>query len=305
MKIAGVFAALTTPFAPDGGVSLADFKTNLRRYDKTGLAGYLVAGSTGESALLSDAEWESVLAAAIEVAAPGKILFAGTGVESTAETIAKTKRAAALGYPAAIVKTPHFYKPSYKPDVLIAHYRRVADASPIPIFLYSVPQLTGVTLEAPEVAALASHPNIIGIKDSSGHVQRIVEMVAAVPSDFHVVVGSASTLYPSLAVGARGGVLALADVLPEKCVELYDLVSQNRHEEARKLQLLLQHAWKTCLAFGSIGTVKYAMDFAGYHGGIPRLPLPELGEAQKEIARQAFAPLMAGTPIQTAGAARS
>jgi 4-hydroxy-2-oxoglutarate aldolase len=178
---------LTTPFAADDSVALADLKQNIQRYNATALAGYAVQGSTGESVLLSRAEWDSVLVAAKEAASPQKRLLAGTGVESTAETISRCKRAAELGYHAALVKTPYYYKPVYKPEVFIAHYRRVADASPIPVLLYSVPQFTGISLEAPEVAVLAEHPNIIGIKESSGHVQRVGEMVAATPASKLIV----------------------------------------------------------------------------------------------------------------------
>src|SRR3984893_4726500 len=190
MDFSGVFAALTTPFAADDSVAIADLKKNIQRYNATALAGYAVQGSTGESVLLSRAEWDSVLVAAKEAASPQKRLLAGTGVESTAETISRSKRAAELGYHAALVKTPYYYKPAYKPEVFIAHYRRVADASPIPVLLYSVPVFTGITLEAPEIAVLAQHPNIVGIKDSSGHVLRVGETYAAVPSEFQILVGA-------------------------------------------------------------------------------------------------------------------
>src|SRR5579864_5842132 len=162
MDLSGIFPALTTPFAADGSVSLDDLKHNIQQYNRTRLAGYVVIGSTGESVLLSKAEAESVLITVKEAAAPGNILVAGTGAESTAETIDRTKRAAELGYELALVKTPYYYKPAYKPENYIAHYQRVADASPIPVMLYSVPQFTGVALEPPEVAKLAEHANIIG-----------------------------------------------------------------------------------------------------------------------------------------------
>src|SRR5258707_3474798 len=209
MDLSGIFPALTTPFAGDGSVSLADLKHNIQQYDRTGLVGYVVMGSTGESVLLSRSEAEAVLVAVKEAASSGKKLIAGTGAESTAETIERTKRAAELGYQAALVKTPHYYKPVYKPEVLIAHYRRVADESPIPVLLYSVPQFTGLALESPEVISLAKHSNIICIKDSSGNVQRVGEMIAGVPPAFQVLVGAAATIYPSLTIGARGCILAL------------------------------------------------------------------------------------------------
>ena len=282
MDLSGVFPALTTPFAADGSVALADLKHNLQRYNGTDLAGYVVLGSTGESVLLSREETDGILVTAKEVAAPGKKLIAGTGAESTAETIAKTKRVAELGYHGALVKTPHYYKPAYKPDVLITHYRKVADKSPIPVLLYSVPQFTGVTLEAPEVAALAEHPNIIGIKDSSGHIQRVGEMIAAVPAKFQVLVGSASTVFPALAIGARGTILALANALPEKCVALYDMVRRGQFEQARELQNILLKASKLIVSEAGIAGVKFVMDQRGYRGGIPRPPLLPLTEEAKK-----------------------
>ncbi len=281
MDFSGVFAALTTPFAADDSVALADLKQNIQRYNATGLAGYAVQGSTGESVLLSRAEWDSVLVAAKEAASPQKRLLAGTGVESTAETISRSKRAAELGYHAALVKTPYYYKPVYKPEVFIAHYRRVADASPIPVLLYSVPQFTGISLEAPEVAVLAEHPNIIGIKESSGHVQRVGEMVAATPASFQVLTGGAGVLLPSLTVGAKGAILALASALPEKCAELYEVARRGQLETARELQKNLLRASKLIVSELGIPGVKFVMDQRGYRGGAPRLPLLPLSDAAK------------------------
>src|SRR5438067_2559475 len=161
MDLSGVFPALITPFAGDGSVSLADLKHNIQQYNRIGLAGYVVNGSTGESVLLSKAEAESVLVTVKEVAAPGKKLIAGTGAESTAETIERTKRAAELGYDAALVKTPYYYKPVYKPEVYFQHYRRVDDSSFIPLLLYLVPQFSGVVLAPAEVVVLSEQQNIV------------------------------------------------------------------------------------------------------------------------------------------------
>jgi 4-hydroxy-2-oxoglutarate aldolase len=291
MVLSGIFPALTTPFGSDGSVSLAGLKHNIQQYNQTGVAGYVAIGSTGESVLLTSAEVEGVLVTVKESAAKGKTLIAGTGAESTAETIARTKRAAAIGYDVALVKTPYYYKPSYKPDVLIAHYRRVADESPIPVMLYSVPQFTGVALEPPEIAALAQHPNIIGIKDSSGNVQRVAETIATVPAAFQVLVGSASTVYPCLAIGARGAILALACALPEKCVALYELFRQGNHEKARQLQVVLLSASKLIVSECGIAGVKFAMDQRGYHGGVPRLPLLPLHDEQKKRLSEFLAAL--------------
>src|SRR5262249_4421041 len=258
MDLAGIYPALTTPFAPDGSVSVTDLNFNIQRYNATELAGYVVLGSTGEAVLLSRTEIDCVLATVKEVAKPDKRLIAGTGVESTKETIERTKRAAELGYHAALVKTPHYYKPVYKPEVFISHYRRVADESPIPVLLYSVPQFTGVTLEAPEVAALAEHPNIIGIKESSGSVLRVSEMRAACPPTFQLLTGSAPTMLAALSVGAHGAVLAIGSALPEECLELYRLVRREQWEKARHLQNLLLAANKAIVAESGIAGIKFA-----------------------------------------------
>ena len=281
MDVCGIFPALTTPFEADGSISLGGMKHNIGLYNRTGLAGYVVLGSTGESVLLSREEADQLLVAVKEAAVPGKILIAGTGAESTAETIARTKRAAWLGYQVALVKTPYYYKPAYRAENFLTHYRAVADASPIPVLLYSVPVFTNVTLESPEIIALAQHPNIIGIKDSSGSIQRIGEVVAGAPSDFQVLTGGAAIVYPALAVGGRGAVLALADLLPEKFVELFELFQQGRHEQARQLQLQLVRASKLVVSENGIAGLKFAMDLRGYKGGVPRPPLLPLKEEKK------------------------
>lgn len=282
MNIAGIFPALTTPYAEDGSVAPERFKANIARYNRVGLAGYVVLGSTGESVLLSGSEGEALLAAAKEAAAPGKLLIAGTGAESTAETIARCKRAAALGYHLALVKTPYYYKPAYKPEVYLRHYRSVADASPIPVLLYSVPIFTGITLETPEIIALAQHANIAGIKDSSGVIQRVVEVVGQAPQEFTVLTGGASVIHPAVAAGAKGAILALASAMPERCVAVYEASKGGRHSEALALQQQLASASKTIATENGIAGLKCAMDLRGYFGGIPRLPLLPLTEEKKQ-----------------------
>ncbi len=295
MNFSGVFAALTTPFAHDGPVSLADLKHNVQRYNQTDLAGYVALGSTGEAVLLTRTEMDGILATVKESAAKGKKLLAGAGAESTAETIERTKRAAEFGYDAVLVKTPYYYKPAYKPEVLIAHYRRVADESPIPVMLYSIPQFTGIALESAEIAALSEHPNIIGIKDSSGNVQGVAEIVAATPPKFQTLVGSAASVYPSMAIGARGAILALACALPEKCVALFELFRKGHHEKARELQSILVRASKLIVSEPGIAGVKHAMDQRGYRGGIPRPPLLPLQHEQKKRLTEFLATLEPAT----------
>jgi 4-hydroxy-2-oxoglutarate aldolase len=281
LNLSGIYPALVTPFTANGAVSITDLKHNIARYNQTGLTGWVVNGSTGESMLLTRDETDAVLVAVKEAAATSKHLIAGTGVESTAETIDRTKRAAEIGYQWALVKTPHYYKPAYQPEVFIEHYRRVADASPIPVLLYSVPQFTGVALEATEVAVLAEHPNIVGIKESSGNILRVSEMIATTPETFSVLTGSASTLLPALVLGVRGGILALASAFPEQCVALYQLARSGKLEQARRMQQSLLLASNLIVAEAGIAGVKFAMDQRGYRGGLPRRPLLPLADSLK------------------------
>jgi 4-hydroxy-2-oxoglutarate aldolase len=282
VDLSGIYPALTTPFAHDGSVALADLKHNIHKYNGTDLAGYVVLGSTGESVLLSREEMDGVLVTVKEAAAKEKKLIAGCGVEGTAETIERTKRAAELGYHVALIKTPHYYKPLYKPEALLAHYRRVADSSALPVLLYSVPIFTGVTLESAEAIALSEHSNIIGIKDSSGDVRRASEILAGAAPKFQVFVGGATTVLPCLPLGIRGGILALASALPEKCAALYQLFRAGQHEKARELHELIVRCSKLIVSESGIPAVKFVMDQRGYRGGLPRLPILPLHEAQKK-----------------------
>lgn len=281
MKLEGVFAPLTTPFGADGSIAIERLRDNVTRYNATRLAGYVAMGSTGEAVLLSRDEVERVWATVRETAGAHKILIAGTGAESTAETMERTKRAASIGYQAALVKPPYYYKPLLTPQVLIEHFERVADAARIPVLLYSVPQFTGIAFEAPLVARLAEHPNIIGIKESSGNVQRVAEIVQSAPRDFQTLVGSAGTIYPSIAVGARGCILALACALPDLCVELFDVARAGDERRALPLQQSLMPVSKKIVSEGGVPGVKYAMDLLGYCGGTPRRPLLPLSDAHK------------------------
>ncbi len=281
MKLQGIFPPLTTPFTKEGELALDRLRQNVAQYNRTRLSGYVASGSTGESVLLSRDEVERVWAAVREAAAAEKLLIAGTGVDSTAETIDRTNRAAALGYHTALVKTPHYYKPQMTAQAQLEHFLCVADAARIPVLIYSVPQFTGVAVEASLVARLAEHPNIIGIKESSGNVQRVAEIIHATPPAFQTLVGSATTLYPSLAVGAVGGVLAVACALPDLCVELYQAARSNDAERARTVQHRLLRPTLKIVAELGISGLKYAMDRLGYYGGPARRPLLPLTDAQK------------------------
>jgi dihydrodipicolinate synthase/N-acetylneuraminate lyase len=179
MLLHGIFPAMTTPFYPDGGVYYKKVEHNVDRYSRTPAAGLVVLGSTGEAVMLSDDERRNVLSVASETAAPDKVLIAGVGAESVIETLRLAEYAAELKYDAALVRTPHFYRPQMKPEALLAFYRTVADRSPLPVILYTVPPFTAYDLPLEVIVALAEHPNIIGIKESSGNVEKVAAMVAA------------------------------------------------------------------------------------------------------------------------------
>ncbi len=264
MNLHGIFPPLATPFAADGAIAPAKLRENIARYNRIGLAGYVLNGSTSESVLLRWEEIYRLWETAKEAAAPGKILIAGTGAESTAETIEHTNRAASLGFDAALVRTPHFYKPQMKLDALSEFYLRVADASRIPVLVYSVPIFTNLQVEAPLIALVAKHPNIIGMKDSSGDVEGVRKIIAAAPKTFQTLVGSASTLFESLELGACGAILALANPFPELCVEIYEASRSGDSKNAHSLaQQLLAPAKMLGPQYGVPG-LKYALDRFGY-----------------------------------------
>src|SRR5579871_873888 len=179
MLLQGIFPAVTTPFYPDGAVYYKKIEHNVDRYSRTPIAGMVVLGSTGEAVMLSDQERSEVLRVTAEVAAPEKVLIAGTGAESVIETLRLTELAAKLNYDVALVRTPHFYRPQMKPDAMLAFFRTVADHSPLPVLLYTVPPFTAYDLPLEVITALAEHKNIIGIKESSGNVEKVAAMVTA------------------------------------------------------------------------------------------------------------------------------
>lgn len=179
MLLQGIFPAVTTPFYPDGAVYYKKIEHNMDRYSRTPVAGMVVLGSTGEAVMLSDDERRDVLRAAAEATAPEKVLIAGTGAESVIETLRLTEHAARLKYDVALVRTPHFYRPQMKPEAMLAYYRTVADRSPLPVLLYTVPPFTAYDLPLELITELAEHPNIVGIKESSGNVEKVATMVQA------------------------------------------------------------------------------------------------------------------------------
>jgi 4-hydroxy-2-oxoglutarate aldolase len=282
MDLKGIYPAVTTPFAADGSVAIPRLRENIARYNKTRIAGYVLNGSTGESVLLRWEEIERVWESARDSAAPGKILIAGTAAESTAETIEHTNRAAAIGCDVALVRTPHYFKPQMTPAALIEFYLCVADAAKIPVLVYSVPIFTQLKLQADVVGRVAQHPNIIGMKDSSGDAKGVKEILAAVPKNFQMLVGAVSVLHEALQMGSVGAILAVASAFPEMCVEAYEA---SRAGDAARATATQQKLVSAANLFGpkyGIAGLKYVMDCVGHYGGPPRPPLLPLDEAAKK-----------------------
>lgn len=276
----GVYAALTTPFI-GGEISTEKIQDNVKKYNRTDLAGYLVLGSTGESVSLTDEESEELVEAVVESGAPGKKILVGTARESTRGTVEFTKRAARCGIAAALIRPPSYYKSKMTREALKKHYLTVADESPVPVLIYNIPQNTGISLEPQLILDLASHPNITGLKESSGSLAFLGEIIREVPADFHYFLGSGHVIYPGLEMGACGAILAVANAAPEMSAEIFRLFAAGKKDEARKLQLDLIPLNKAVMEVYGIAGLKYAQDLRGYYGGPARPPLLPLEEKGK------------------------
>jgi 4-hydroxy-2-oxoglutarate aldolase len=272
-RFTGIFTPIVTPFRGDDTVDEAALRANVAQWMRTPLTGLVVLGSNGEAAQLDDEEADRVVDIVRAGVPPDRPLMAGTGRESTRATIAATRRAAAAGVDAVLVRTPSFFKAQMSSDVFVRHYTEVADASPVPVLLYNVTMFTGVTLGADAVERLAVHPNIVGIKESGSDISLITEYITRTPDDFTVLAGSATTFFQALCAGCDGAILALAALLPEACVRLRSLVGENRIAEARALQQQITPLARSVGGQYGVAGLKSALTLAGYAGGVPRPPL--------------------------------
>lgn len=273
VSVRGVYPPIPTPFEESGALALGRLVENLSKWNETPLAGYVVLGSNGESVHIKEEERAKIIAAARKAIPSDKLLIVGTGAHSTEVAIHRTRKAAELGADVALILTPHYYKAQMTAEALRRHYLALADVSTIPLLLYQVPRFTGLALPVDTIIELAQHPNIVGIKDSAGNLGRLGEMIRGAPSGFSVLAGSGSFFYPALTLGAAGGVLAVANLLPEECCQIYCALQEGRYAEGRELQLriiALNDAVTT--RFGVPG-LKAALDLLGYYGGPPRAPL--------------------------------
>ena len=289
MKLQGIFPPIATPFDHDGEIYAAKLQHNVEKWNRTALSGYVVMGSTGESVMLMPEEKMAVWELVAQHASPDKLLIAGTGMESVRETVHLTNRAAEMGYKAAMVRTPHYYKNLInRGDAQALYFQCVADRSRIPLIIYNWPQTTGVDIPAETVAALSEHPNIIAIKESSGNLEKVMQMIREVKHGFQVLVGSAPTLWPSLLMGACGAILAYANAAPYSVIAIWE--AYRTREEAAGLDWQNRIARAAVLVTAKYGVpgLKYAMDLNGYYGGPPRLPLSVPTPVAKQEIEEAF-----------------
>jgi len=280
LDLHGIFPPITTPFS-EGKVAYDKLGSNVEKWNLTGLKGFVVLGSNGEYVYLSEEEKRAIVDTVVQTAADEMLIIAGTGCESTTETLRLTEDCASLGAHAALVVTPHYYAGRMREAELMEHFSELADHSPIPILLYNVPKFTHINMAADFVARLSEHPNIVGLKDSSGNVVQLGEILNGVAQDFNVMVGTAGVLFSALTIGCVGGVCALANVAPEACVKIFDLVKAGDLDAARELQLKMLPVNQAVTAIYGVPGLKAAMDMLGYFGGDPRLPLLPSSEPEK------------------------
>jgi 4-hydroxy-2-oxoglutarate aldolase len=276
---------MVTPFDAAGAIRYDAFERNIEKYVEAGIEGYLVLGSNGESVYLEHSEKLRLIESARRRIPSSMTLLAGTGMESTRATIELTKEAADRGVDGVLVKNPFYFKNQMTFDVYVSHYTAVADASPVPVVIYNVPAFTGVPLESRLVIGLSKHPNIRGLKDSSGDVKLISEVVWNT-DNFAVLAGSAPTLFPAMAAGARGGIVAIACAAPKAMLSLYRAFAAGDYKKAGVIQRIIAPAAGAVTAKYGIGGLKAAMELEGLEAGSPRRPLlPLKPESCEDLAQ--------------------
>ena len=293
VNLDGILPPCATPFTDAEAIDVDGLRSNVRRWMRTGLRGLVLLGSNGEAPFIEPDEIEPIVAAAREAMPADRVLLAGTGRQSTRETRAACRAAARAGADGVLVLTPSVFRGQLTTQALLDHYRAAADDSPVPVLLYNHPAATGVNLTPALARTLAEHPNIVGIKESSGDVAVVAELVTGTRPGFHVIVGVAPTLYPSLACGATGGVVAVANAIPEPCVRLHALVREGRHDEALALQRAIAPLGRAVTTTWGVAGLKYAMELAGYVGGAPRRPLLPVDDDGRRAIRTMYDAVMA------------
>jgi len=273
INLKGLLLPITTPFTADEAIDFAGLTANIEKWTAAGVNGFVLLGSTGERVNLDESEYVQVIEA-LRAAVPKTLTFiVGAGQQSTRGTVNEIERAATAGAEAVLVITPSFYKSAITQDALVKHYRALADASTVPVILYSMPDLTGIRIEPETAARLSEHQNIIGMKDSSNDIEKFGETVNLVGQDFAMMIGNGTVFSEALRGGARGGILAVGCAVPDLCLEIYRAVQSNDVAHASALQERLTPLARAVTKTYGVGGLKSAMEMAGYVGGTVRAPL--------------------------------
>jgi 4-hydroxy-2-oxoglutarate aldolase len=281
----GILLPLTTVFTAADEIDTAKLRENIAAYNKTGIRGYVMLGSTGERVHLDEREYLQVIETAREAVPTDRAFIVGAGQQSTIGTISEIKKAAQAGADAVLVITPHYYRSAINQTTLIDYYLAVADASPVPVLLYSMPALTNIKIEPETVARLSEHPNIAGVKDSSNEIAAFDETLQLCPPDFAVLTGNGTILFDALCAGATGGILAVGCVVPQVCVEIFRAFNAGETDRAAALQSRLTPLATAVTTKFGLGGLKAALDLAGFQGGAVRAPLPSPDDgARRKIA---------------------
>ncbi len=289
----GIYTPIVTPFDENEEINYKSMKHNLDKWGETELDGIVVLGSNGEFCYLSEDEKIEVVKFSKENFNKNKKVIAGATCESTKHTIELSKKFADVGADAVLLLPPNYYKGSMKDDVLLDHFINVADKSPVPVMLYNMPGNTGINLSTNLIAKASKHKNIVGIKDTSGNIVQLEQIVKDTHDDFAVFAGNAGYLFPALCVGARGATLALANILPEDCIRIVKLYKNKEYEKARLLQLKMIAINNAVTNQFGIPALKAALDILGYKGGYVRRPLKQISEENLKILKSILSDYLA------------
>ncbi|NLM42642.1 MAG: dihydrodipicolinate synthase family protein [Clostridiales bacterium] len=286
MKIKGVIPPMVTPFKENGDVDYQLHAENMEKWNEDKLAGYLVLGSNSEAVYLNEEEKLELIKITVETAKKDRLILAGTGMESTRETINLTNKAAKLGAHAALILTPFYYGGKMNDEALVQYFTDVADNVDIPVLIYNVTKFTHINISVKAVEKLSRHPNIVGMKDSSGNIPQLVQFQSVIPESFNLMVGTASAWYPALTLGIKAGIMALANCAPNECALVQEEFEKGNEEKAREIYKRVFPVNQAVTATYGIAGLKYACDLIGYKGGFVRRPLLELKEEEKEKIKE-------------------
>jgi len=285
-QIKGVIPPMITPFKKNGDVDYDKHIRNMESWNKDKLAGYLVLGSNSETAYLNEAEKIKLIKLTVKHAKKGRLILAGTGVESARETIALTNKAADLGVDAALVLTPAYYHAKMNEEAQIHFFTEVADHTKIPVMIYNVTAFTHINVTVNTVKVLSKHPNILGMKDSTGNVPQLVAFSSVIDKGFNLMTGTLSAWYPALTLGVKAGIFAVANCTPNECSAIQTAFDKGDHDAARELYFRIFPVNNAVTATFGIAGLKYASDLLGYQGGHVRNPLLPLKEEEKNKIKE-------------------